>query len=130
MGYEVQLEALEHDAKIWDATSDVLDDAASAARSIAVSTISTSVVADATGFGQVQVQARIRAAWLHVAAGEVEAAGRIARAATRHPYPPAQPELALLTGAVQLRLDSRKTRFDLVEHEGVLVVVHRAAQPL
>ena len=53
MGYEVQLEALEHDAKIWDATSDVLDDAASAARTITVSTISTSDVADATGFNGV-----------------------------------------------------------------------------
>ncbi|WP_392545137.1 hypothetical protein [Oryzobacter telluris] len=50
MGYEVQLEALEHDAKIWDRTSDVLDDAAGEARSITVTTISTSVIADATGF--------------------------------------------------------------------------------
>lgn len=50
MGYEVQLEALEHDAKIWDRTSEVLGDAATSARGIVVTTISTSVVADATGF--------------------------------------------------------------------------------
>jgi tetratricopeptide (TPR) repeat protein len=60
-------------------------------------------VADATGFGQVQVLARIRLAWLYLAAGNLDAAGRLARAATRHPYPPAQAELALLTGAVRLR---------------------------
>ncbi len=50
MGYEVQLEALEHDARIWDSTSDVLSGAASDARGIVVTTISSSVVADATGF--------------------------------------------------------------------------------
>ena len=50
MSYEVQLEALGHDAKIWDETSDVLSTASSSAAGITVTTISSSVVADATGF--------------------------------------------------------------------------------
>ncbi len=50
MSYEVQLEALGHDARIWDETSDVLGAASSSASGITVTTISSSVVADATGF--------------------------------------------------------------------------------
>ncbi len=50
MSYEVQLEALGHDAKIWDRTSDVLSTASSSASGITVTTITSSVVADATGF--------------------------------------------------------------------------------
>lgn len=50
MSYEVQLEALGHDAKIWDETSDALGTASSSAAGITVTTISSSVVADATGF--------------------------------------------------------------------------------
>ncbi|MCO1658271.1 tetratricopeptide repeat protein [Pseudonocardia humida] len=61
-------------------------------------------VADAAGFGQVQTQARIHLARLHLAAGEVLAAAKVGAGAARHPYPPAQPEVSLLTGAVQMHL--------------------------
>ena len=50
MSHEVQPEALGHDAKIWDETSDVLGTVSSSAAGITVTTISSSVVADATGF--------------------------------------------------------------------------------
>lgn len=50
MTIEVQLEALGHDAKIWDRTSDVLQTAATTAAGLDVHTFTTSVVADATGF--------------------------------------------------------------------------------
>ena len=50
MSYEVQLEALGHDAKIWDATSDALSAASTSASGITVNTITSSVVADGTGF--------------------------------------------------------------------------------
>lgn len=50
MSYEVQLAALDHDAKIWDATSEVLAAASATASGITVNTITSSVVADATGF--------------------------------------------------------------------------------
>jgi len=50
MSYEVQLEAMGHDAKIWDRTSEVLSTASSSASGITVTTITSSVVADATGF--------------------------------------------------------------------------------
>ncbi|MBM6404973.1 hypothetical protein JQN72_12045 [Phycicoccus sp. CSK15P-2] len=50
MSFEVQKEALEHDAKIWDATGDTLSTAAGAARGIVLSTNAVSFVGDATGF--------------------------------------------------------------------------------
>lgn len=50
MSYEVQLEALGHDAKIWDRTSEVLGSASTSAWGIPVTTMTTSVVGDATGF--------------------------------------------------------------------------------
>lgn len=50
MSFEVQLQALGHDARIWDRTSEVLDTASSSADGIVVTTISASVVGDATGF--------------------------------------------------------------------------------
>ncbi len=50
MGYEVQLEALGHDARIWDRTSEVLATAATSASGLTVSTVTASVVADAAGF--------------------------------------------------------------------------------
>lgn len=50
MSYEVQLEALGHDAKIWDATSDALGTASASASAVTVTTNTSSVIADVTGF--------------------------------------------------------------------------------
>lgn len=50
MSYEVQLEALEHDARIWVKTSETLSTASTNASGITVNTITTSIVADGTGF--------------------------------------------------------------------------------
>ena len=50
MSYEVQLEALGHDAKIWDTTSDALSTASTSASGITVTTNTSSMIADATGF--------------------------------------------------------------------------------
>ncbi|WP_214402282.1 tetratricopeptide repeat protein [Pseudonocardia lacus] len=61
-------------------------------------------VADAAGFGQVQTQARVHLARLQLAAGDVLSAAKVSSGAARHPYPPALPEVALLTGSVQLHL--------------------------
>lgn len=58
MTYEVQLEALGHDAKIWDATSDVLSTASTSASGITVTTITSSVLGDATGFNDAYAELR------------------------------------------------------------------------
>jgi hypothetical protein len=50
MGFEVQREALEHDAKIWAETGEVLSTSSSSAAGLDLNTIALSVVADATGF--------------------------------------------------------------------------------
>ncbi len=50
MSFEVQRAALEHDAKIWDATHDVLSAAAVTAGGLDVTTNTTSVVADMVGY--------------------------------------------------------------------------------
>ncbi len=50
MGFEVQLQALEHDAAIWEETGEVLGAASAAAAGLGLTTNALSVVADATGF--------------------------------------------------------------------------------
>jgi hypothetical protein len=50
MGFEVQREALEHDAKIWEETGNVLSTSSTSAAGLDLNTIALSVVADATGF--------------------------------------------------------------------------------
>ena len=50
MSYEVQREALIHDAKIWEKTADTLDDAKTSADSLDISSNTTSVVGGLSGF--------------------------------------------------------------------------------
>ncbi len=50
MGFEVQREALEHDAKIWTTTSEVLSGASASASGLDLRTNALSVVADLTGY--------------------------------------------------------------------------------
>ncbi|MEO5609105.1 MAG: hypothetical protein ABIQ61_12555 [Ornithinibacter sp.] len=50
MSFEVQKQALEHDAKIWEVTSETLSGASTSASGLHLTTTALSVVADATGF--------------------------------------------------------------------------------
>lgn len=50
MSFEVQREALEHDAKIWEATAGVLSTSSTSAAGLDMSTNALSIVSDFTGF--------------------------------------------------------------------------------
>lgn len=60
-------------------------------------------IADALGSAQVQNEARLTLARIHLLAGDPQAAHQVARAARDHPYPLYRAQLSLLLGITQLR---------------------------